>query len=226
MIKKLLLIVFLIFTICPCYPQISNLPKNNNLFTGREQEIARINKHFLNDKTAYIVGMSGIGKTQIMKKYLHTYGKKYDIIWWVEGDKSIATQMLELAKKLNVLLVAKKEKPVMINEVDSSQTMADLRERLLKTDLKWILAYDNMKNDIEVTKTIESNNLQDKHVMITSKNSLISNEKIEIGRFSREESIKFLKQLPDTKYKEQDLNSLAELLGDYPLPLAQAYTYI
>jgi diguanylate cyclase (GGDEF)-like protein len=48
-----------------------------------------------------LVGMAGIGKTQLAREYAQNYGGNYNIVWWMDGNQELLPQLRELGQKLN-----------------------------------------------------------------------------------------------------------------------------
>jgi ABC-type polysaccharide/polyol phosphate transport system ATPase subunit len=70
------------------FPSIWNVASSNEYFVGRKIMLSNIHNNFRNNqKVISLVGSSGIGKTQLAKRYAEIYKQDYDIIWWIDSDK-------------------------------------------------------------------------------------------------------------------------------------------
>ncbi len=68
----------------------SELPSSSGEFVGRENELNGINDAFANGaKAVFLMGMGGIGKTEIARWYGIKYAKKYDAIIFKHYDGSL-----------------------------------------------------------------------------------------------------------------------------------------
>lgn len=87
------------------YQLISEIVYPDTNFVGRKQEIAAIHRQMSGiDNKLFLVGMGGMGKSEIAKMYLKTYARDYDVIVWVDfmdslcqtiaGDTSLAVKGL------------------------------------------------------------------------------------------------------------------------------------
>lgn len=204
--------------------KILNLLSQNRFFTGREKEINALSKAFSENKNNILVlqGVSGIGKTQIAKQYAYDSLDNYDMIWWFDSEKNRDLQAEELLKE--ILL---REGQPYYPPMSSLNIGKRLRSQLSSLQLNWLLIFDDFENIASITKYIPSNDndIFTKHVIITSKKMNRTYPSLVIHRFQREESIAFLEKIL-MKAKREDINTLAETLGDFPLALVQAASYI
>lgn len=58
-------------------------------FVGRNQELETIHNKMKNRNKLFLVGMGGIGKSEIAKTYCNIYKDKYDVIIWVSYTESL-----------------------------------------------------------------------------------------------------------------------------------------
>lgn len=208
----------------------NNLPKNNNYFTGRAEELKKIRKELNKRNIIILSGSAGIGKTQIAKAFAHKNINNYNIAFWLDAERSIDEQIINLAKLANKACKIFNEKPIIISKRSIEETIDSLRNRLTNTKLTWILILDNVSDfkRIESLLEIKSKNSNGLTILTTRDNEKDINNisMINIERFTRKDSIEFLNKLEDVEYTEEQLNSLAELLGDHPLALSLAFGYI
>lgn len=61
----------------------------DNHFVGRTEEIQTIRKKILARNKLFLVGMGGIGKSEIAKMYCDTFKQDYDVILWVSYTGSL-----------------------------------------------------------------------------------------------------------------------------------------
>ena len=230
MIRWFLIVISILSLLDTCYAEVTiynNLPKNNDYFIGRADELKNISQKFKKNNDIVLSGSAGIGKTQIAKAYAYKNIDNYDIIYWLDAERSIDKQIINLAQLINKALKKSNESLINVNDNAIKETIKSLQEKLINTDLKWLIILDNVTEFTRVGNIFDIKNKKGKGYLIsTTRNNEIDKEMIDIKRFKRGESIKFLKQLEESEYTEEQLNLLAELLGDYPLALAQAFSYI
>lgn len=208
---------------------ISNAPYTNKDFVGRTEEIKFIREYFVNNTSNPIlalVGNAGIGKSQIAKKYLSLHKDKHDIIWWIDADKNITIQLINLIQEWNSNTQVTKENYIHIDEVDTDLTIQRLKNALTNTKLSWILVFDNASKKEEIDEYVNIKHSMHKgHIIVTTKNKHDWEYMKTIETFQRKESVELLSKLINSNNKAK-LDILAATLDDYPLALAQAGSFI
>ena len=72
------------------YKLITSLAYPDIHFTGRQSELALIREQLQKvDNKLFLVGIGGIGKSEIAKMYLKCYAKEYDNIQWIPFENSL-----------------------------------------------------------------------------------------------------------------------------------------
>lgn len=90
LIKCITVLTFLFIPVNKCFskqfigkntPKVWNAPIHNEYFTGRKEILKQVTQTLKKGNVAIIAGISGIGKTQVAKKYAVINNEKYNIIW-------------------------------------------------------------------------------------------------------------------------------------------------
>src|SRR5688572_16030314 len=72
-----------------------SVPPSNARFTGRDQDMrdlrARVRTRGLATDPqgalpVALLGMGGVGKSQVAIEYAYRYGSAYDVVWWITAD--------------------------------------------------------------------------------------------------------------------------------------------
>ncbi len=202
---------------------ISNISEKyyrNKNFEGRKEILNDIRTSFNQGDstviTQVIVGLGGIGKTQIANEYAYQFGNEYQIIWWINSEtpELLANEYSNLAKKLDY-----------IDENLNQDTLIRLTKERLENNSQWLLIFDNANNVEELFKYIPQ--MSDGHVIITSRNPNWSEigKEIPLDVFRKDEAVSFLLKRSGQTDTEV-AGKLAEDLGYLPLALEQAAAYI
>lgn len=207
-------------------PKAWNLSHENLFFVGREDQLQTIHTFFKRDdrRILALTGGPGFGKTQIAKKYAQKFIDEYDLIWWLDTQQNIPSQFEKLAIALNTLLPTKER----INpSTMSKEALVDTINNILRLKpIKYLFIFDNTEEYAQIEKYIPyAHEKFRKNVLLTSRNANIWTDKVELGKFKRQESLQLIRAaLPQEK--TEDMKNLAEVLGDYPLGLSIAVGFI
>ena len=78
-----------------------NIPITTQYFAGRNEELRHMKESLERNRILVISGIGGIGKSELVKQYIHTYRNAYDSISWATCDDNI-TKTLQAGKNLSV----------------------------------------------------------------------------------------------------------------------------
>ena len=195
----------------------SNLPLPNRVFTGRARVLGRVAAGLSAGPVAVVAvrGLGGIGKSQTALEHAHR-GRadgRYDVTWWVraETELTIAEDLAALAPALGV--------PV---GTDQKETVAGVQAVLRGRD-RWLLVFDNAPSAAAVRGWLP---VGPGEVLVTSRDrgwATLATEVL-VDEFDRAESVDYLRARLGRD--DPDAGTLAELLGDLPLALAQAASWL
>lgn len=207
------------------FPLIWNVQNANEYYVGRVEVIKEINNNLAkNMREIAIVGSAGIGKTQLAKKFAESKKGNYQIIWWLDVGKNLETQFIKIANEWNKV---HKNPSQQINlYLPQIEIMTQIKDKLRTTNLNWLLIFDNVTDRNQIEKYIpDKHNKSKGHIIITSKNPSSWLHTMKLEKFKRSESIELLLKI--TQENDQSAaDGLSNILGDYPLAVAQAGSYI
>ncbi|MBY0580204.1 MAG: hypothetical protein K2P53_00770 [Rickettsiales bacterium] len=196
-------------------PSVSNLIEPVNYFSGRSVELERLNVHLLEYKTSSIVGLTGIGKSQLIRKYAFENKEKYNLIWFFDCSLSLDRQFSNLARAIN----AKHNKTQISLPEDVNAKQAILNYISSNKDV--LIVLDNIKignNDIiQDFSKLEHNG----HIAFCSQDSNNLPHVIRLSNLSQIDSNILLNKIID-KRSFQEKEILNNLLKGYPLLITQA----
>ncbi|MGO9896920.1 MAG: TIR domain-containing protein, partial [Bryobacteraceae bacterium] len=200
-------------------PKIWNLPPRLELFTDREDALARLRERLAAEpqsgpNTLALTGCGGIGKTALAIEYAYRFRGDYKVGWIITADvpDRFAAGAAELGQALG------------LPDVQDKRALLDgLRQWLESTD-SWLLIFDDA-DDPEILRPLLPS-LTRGHILITSRNLQWSSvaQSIEVAELPRAASIYFLRERT-----QQDDNAgadkVASALQDLPLGLEMASAY-
>ncbi len=201
-------------------PPIWNVPhRRNPSFTGREELLAGIEAALAADGhaalTQAIVGLGGVGKTQLALEYAYRHAEDYQAIWWVRAEEptQLAAEYAALASPLDL-----PEKAA----VDQSAAVDAVR-RWLERSRGWLLVLDNVPGPGAVVDYLPRAGAG--HVLITSRDQNWGSiaASVSVPVLPQQEAVALLEER--TGWTGPDVGALAEELGHLPLALEQAAAY-
>jgi hypothetical protein len=200
--------------------QIRKLPARNLSFSGREDLLATLRERLVSGDRAVVQalrGMGGVGKTQIAIEYAHRYAATYDLIWWVDSEQAllIGDQLATLGAAMGCLRAGAG------TEVARMAVLGELRQRS-----GWLLIFDNVVQPADIAGWLPD--IGTGHVLITTRSTGWHERvasPVEVDVFTRAESVALLcERVP--WLSDADAQALASRLGDLPLAIIQAASYL
>jgi tetratricopeptide (TPR) repeat protein len=201
-------------------PHVWNLPPRNPGFTGRDSYLQAIRDRLDAGGRAVVQalqGMGGVGKTQIVIEYAYRFASDYDLVWWIAAERSelIPDQVAALANAHSGLTPG-----------GSTSSAARAVIAGLRSQDRWLLIFDNATCAEDVRSWLPGSSSG--HVLITSRQygweELAA--PVEVDVFARAESGALLQSRIGWLTDVDEIDQLAEALGDLPLGVVQAANYL
>lgn len=160
-----------------------------------------------------LIGMGGIGKTQLALEYAHRHADDYGLVWWVGADQAAAVMasLTALASQLGLTAV-----------------QPSLLIRALWVELAarrdWLLVYDNLDDLGAMNDLLPPDGGR---LLITGRDPRIGRigTRIDITEFERDESITLLSRRCPSLSPE-DADRVAAAVGDLPLSVEQVGCFL
>ena len=198
-------------------PVWGNVPPRNPGFTGRDQMLADVRQALLSGGRAVVqalAGMGGVGKTQLAAEYAYRFASGYDVVWWIAAEQAglIGEQVAALAGGLGCA------GPGADLGAAERAVLGELRRRD-----RWLLVFDNAEAPEDLAVWLPGGA---GHVLITSRARGWAEVAVpvEVDVLARGESVTILRDRAGLP--EEDADRVAAALGDLPLALAQAASYL
>ncbi|MFS8201670.1 FxSxx-COOH system tetratricopeptide repeat protein [Streptomyces sp. CWNU-52B] len=201
-------------------PDVVSLPMRDVRFVGRTRQLGELREGFAFSSADHVPphvlwGMKGSGKRQVALEYAHRFASQYDLVWWIPAadDDSIRAGLRALAREFNAA----------VGDAgggdDPAALLAALRTGRFCS--RWLLVFEGAPSIDVLDPYVPTTGPG--HVLITSLTSEwpVGYETQQIESFTHEESLRLLRAgLPGAK--TEDLDRLAQRLGDHPLMLNTA----
>lgn len=198
------------------------VPARNPLFTGRAEELDRLDAILVQEKSAAatqavgratVQGMGGVGKTSLAAEYAHRYRSFYAGVWWCPAETR--TGLIASLAALAVKLEAAGE-----TETNVEKAAKAALGRLGEQRAIWLLVYDNATSPDAISDLLPTGGAR---VLITSRFSDWGEwaDEVPLDVLPFGESIAFLQNRAGRR-DEAGAKELAEVLDRLPLALDHA----
>ncbi|NUT18439.1 MAG: hypothetical protein HOV77_04590, partial [Hamadaea sp.] len=200
-------------------PAVFQAPSRDPRFTGRGQEMRELRDRLRDQEgTALlpggsrvaVLGMGGIGKSQIAIEYAHRYAAAYDLVWWIDATGDVTEQLAALAPHLAV----KRPSPA----AAARAALAALERGRMYAD--WLVIFDGA-DDFDAVAGLLPRGFG--HTLVTSRDPAWAEhaEPLEVGLFDRAESIAHLRHRLPT-IRDSEAVQVAASVADLPVAVAAA----
>ncbi len=207
-----------------------NIPAGNPFFTGRDDALDLMRDACLNGhvggviRPQAIVGLGGIGKTQVAIHYAHAHRDAYQAGLWVNADseQSMTTSFIALANVLNLPEKNEERHDLVIEAV----------KRWLRTHGDWLLIFDNADDPARIVSFLPESDMG--QVLLTSRAPFVDtlgiSVPIHLDVLRPDDALLFLTHRVGRTEMDDDERQagrdLAIELDGLPLALEQAGAYI
>jgi len=212
--KYILLAVMLLVNInIFAQEQISNLVVPVSYFINHVSQLEKLKDNLNKYKQSSIVGISGMGKTQLARMYAYENKANYDIIWFIDCNLDIDGQLLKLAKNINDVY-----KKSLISE--DVQTIEQETMNYLSSKNKWLLVFDNLKIN-ENQKVKEFINWEHNgNILFCSQDSELLPNVVKMSVFNKTDSTLLAKNILESKNPTL-IDFLIQEFQGYPILIVQ-----
>jgi len=197
---------------------IWNIPiRRNRNFVGRNGLLNELKNSLKQERIQAIVGLGGIGKSQIAAEYAYQNVSQYKVVWWIDaGDQHVlGNEFAKLAKRLSLVGSITTDQGLMTKAV----------QRWLEQHENWLLIFDDAASTESVIPWLPKQYSGD--IFITSRNPNFQKlaNILQVPVLDEEDAIHLL-QLRSTQEDREGAGELAKLLGYLPLAIEQAGAYL
>jgi hypothetical protein len=196
-----------------------NLPPVAASFTGREEELAALDKAFGAAERAVITqaitGLGGVGKSQLAARYAQTRADGYDVVAWIRAEDGGIPDLAQLAGMLG--------EPVEGGPPSEAAQLA--LDRLSDSAQRWLLVLDNVESADQLQGLLPRSGIG--RVLVTSRDRELRQFGAVLAAdvFDEDTATAYLTDRAGRPDDRQAAGALARALGCLPLALSHAAAY-
>ena len=188
---KYIVLFLVIFNCFSAKGVVTNLIEPVKFFTNHELQFNTVSNQLLTYNQVGIVGISGIGKTQLARMYAYKHKEQYDIIWFFDCEADLPEQFVGLAKMINND-ICKNSGCNLPETIDIAQKSVI---EYLTPKKTWLLVFDNLTlNQNQKIKDITEWQ-HNGHVVLCSQDAKDLPIPVRMSAFGFKDSIEILTKL-------------------------------
>ncbi|KAI4287728.1 MAG: hypothetical protein L6R35_003007 [Caloplaca aegaea] len=223
--------------------QLTGLPVAGH-FVARDAEMEKMEERLLPTKAPdqqkiYVLhGLGGIGKTQLAIAYARNHQDTYSAIVWVNGRSrdTVVQSLAAFGRRASVAGVSQSTTGMTQQAPDmNAEADAVLRWLGLGKNSRWLMIFDNVDRDVPNDEDGQAYNVRSflpaadhGSILITTRLPSLGElgKSIEVTRLGNDQALELLSDRSGLHRSLSDMNKLFERLGNLPLALVQAGTYM
>jgi hypothetical protein len=199
------------------------LSKENPVYyyVNHHTEMQLIHENLSKSNTIGVIGSVGMGKSELIKKYVEQYEDQYEIIAILNANSNLNQQYLDLIHEINRNICLKEG----CNISENPKYAKDNLLKYLITRKKWLLIFDNL----HVTENKKIKDIitwrHNGHIIVCSQEGNYLDYQIKMSYLDKRSSnilIKKIMKNPPEHYVE----ALTELFKGYPYMIATGAIYL
>lgn len=217
--NKIIFFCFIILTANPILAVKKNdkltdqIINHVNFFVNREEEANAILQNLQLYKIVSVIGVTNIGKTEIVRKYANSNKNAYNLIWFFDSSLDLNEQFMALAKKINQTLLLEDSNKIS-EEVYSSQKEVT---KYLSGHNNWLLVFDNLRlnQNNKLDSVINWNH--NGHIIICSQDSKDLPNIIYVHKLDKRHALILLQKIFGREIENKALlERLVDIFDGYP----------
>ena len=170
-------------------------------------------------RTAALIGIGGLGKTQVAVEYAYRYRKHYpDGVVWITADRDITAQLVKLAETAGW---ASKNAGI-----EEKMLVA---QRQLRTSSGYLIIFDNVRSVADIADYLPNPD-KDPHIIVTSRSEQIGFFPVHLDLLDSNQALAMLVQeahrQPRTEEETTAARHICEILEGLPLAVEVAGAYL
>ena len=197
---KRLLFAIAIITILECHGESYNIQKSVSYFVNQAENINKLQDKLMAEGVAYISGVKGIGKTELIKKYYEKNADQYLTALYLNGEISLTPQLIAFANYVNIDKELDYQIPLEPSNIKNRVI------EFLKVKKNWLVVFDNFLSQQSDDFILDELKYRG-HIIYVSSNIDKNEDKITI----HELKVEHVKKLVEKIMKVPDQKAIDEL---------------
>lgn len=201
--------------------EVTNLVKPVYYYVNHYNELQEITTTLKKHGKMSLVGISGIGKTQLARQYADLNRNKYDTIWFFDGNADIKQQFVELAREINKKSEINKKAKIAEGITEAKNAVLSY----LNENNNFLIVLDNLKinNNATVSEFLEWEN--DGHILYCSQDSEALPHILKISYLSINSSEELIRNIIPN-FSKSYIIKLANKLNGYPITISNSAIFL
>jgi tetratricopeptide (TPR) repeat protein len=195
------------------------LPRVVAHFTGRDTELGRLDQA-LGERhqaviTQTVIGLGGVGKTQLAAAYVHRHVDEYEVVAWIRAEDGGIGDLAALASELDLS----------VEGLTPEEQGGRVVRWLESADRSWLLVLDNVAHPAQLATLCPSSGPG--RVLVTSRRRDFDEfgPVVDVGVFDEPTAVRYLVGRTGRTGERVAAGELARALGGLPLALSHAAAY-
>lgn len=210
------------FAISYAIPIVSNLVEPAKYFLNHEKEITDLSNRLELYNVSGLVGFSGMGKTELARKFAYRNQDKYDLIWFFDCNSDLTEQFVNLSKQINESNLCGANK---CNLSEDTKTAKRDIVNLLTPKNNWLLVFDNLRinQNNKIADIIDW--AHNGHVILGSQDSKDLPNSIHLPYLSDNDATNVVDTILERKNPEI-VKDLVKIAKGYPILIVQGAMFL
>ena len=198
--------------------KVTNFVRPVSYYVNHEAELIKIPASLYSFQKTSLVGVSGIGKTQLARQYVDLNFKKYKLIWFFDANINLNQQFTQLAKAIN-----EQSNQTMVAEgINEAQ---DSVLNYLAPQNNFLIVVDNLKVNKNENANLFINWKNNGHIIFCSQDTVTLPNIIKIPYLDFSASKKLISNIMPN-FSAISTDKLAKELGGYPITIAKSTIFL